>query len=156
MNRWLLLGGRLILAGIFLYAGYEKIREPWLQFAVSIEGFKIVPDSLLEPMSKTLPWLEVIAGVGLLVDMLAPWAALATTLMLVVFNTAGTWAYAKGLKVDCGCFGAGSSDGIDAKWFAEHLGMLLLGVVVTAGCFLMRRGKTAEPENSPAAASLIA
>jgi hypothetical protein len=90
-------------------------------------------------MAKFLPWLEVVAGAGLLVNVLAGWAALACTLMLMVFNTAGIWAYAKGLKVDCGCFGAGSSDGIDAKWFAEHGAMLILGVLVTAGCFLYRR-----------------
>ncbi len=36
MKRWLLIAGRLTIAGIFLYAGYEKVREPWLQFAISV------------------------------------------------------------------------------------------------------------------------
>jgi uncharacterized membrane protein YphA (DoxX/SURF4 family) len=149
MKRWLLIAGRLILAGIFLYSGYAKLRQPWLQFAVSIEGFKIVPDNLLEPMARALPWLEVAAGLGLLVNFLAPWAALSTALMLAVFNTAGIWAYAKGLQVDCGCFGAGGGgDVIGPLWFAEHIGMLLLAIVVTVGAFLMQRPKVHSPAAS--------
>src|SRR5689334_14816233 len=112
MKRWLLIAGRLVLAGIFLYSGYAKLRDPWPQFAMAIEGFKMVPDNLLEPMAKGLPWIEVVAGFGLLINALAAWAGIATSLMLVAFNTAGVWAYAKGLQVDCGCFGSGSSDTI--------------------------------------------
>ena len=152
MKRWLLIAGRLALAGIFLYAAIAKLRQPWLQFAISIEGFKIVPDNLLEPMARILPWLEVIAGVGLLVNVLAGWAALATTLMLVLFNTAGIWAYAKGLQVDCGCFGAGAGDPIGPTWFAEHIGMLLLALLVTIGCFQRGARRAAEPAHAEAGA----
>jgi len=136
VKRWLLIAGRLVLAGIFLYSGYAKLRDPWPQFAMAIEGFKMVPDNLLEPMAKGLPWIEVVAGLGLLVNALAAWAGIATSLMLVAFNTAGVWAYAKGLQVDCGCFGSGSADPIGPVWFAEHGAMLLLAVGVTVGCFL--------------------
>ncbi|HYA18315.1 MAG TPA: MauE/DoxX family redox-associated membrane protein [Bryobacteraceae bacterium] len=154
MKRWLLIAGRLALAALFLYSGIAKLREPWLQFAISIEGFKIVPDYLLEPMARTLPWLEVIAGAGLFVNVLAGWAALATALMLVVFNTAGIWAYSKGLQVDCGCFGSGAADPIGPKWFVEHGGMLLLALLVTIGCF--QRGAKTAPEPGRAGAPAIA
>ena len=40
-RRLLLLAGQVILAGIFIAAGYLKLREPWLQFAVSISSLKI-------------------------------------------------------------------------------------------------------------------
>ena len=42
----LLLAGRLIVAGIFLYSGYAKLSEPWLQFVVSLESFKLLPDTV--------------------------------------------------------------------------------------------------------------
>ena len=51
-RRVLLLVGRILLAAIFLAAGIAKLREPWLQFAVSVNSFKIVPDSLLEPVAR--------------------------------------------------------------------------------------------------------
>jgi putative oxidoreductase len=154
MKRWLLIAGRLALAVIFLWSSIAKLRQPWIQFAISIEGFKIVPDTFLEPMARTLPWLELMAGLGLLVNVLARWAALGATLMLVVFNTAGIWAYAKGLQVDCGCFGSGAADPIGPMWFVEHIGMLLLGVLVTIGCF--QRGLKAPAQTAHAEAGAVA
>jgi uncharacterized membrane protein YphA (DoxX/SURF4 family) len=134
----LLIAGRLGIAVIFLYAGIAKVREPWLQFAVSIETFKIVPESWLEPLARYLPWFEIALGIVLISGMLARWFSLIAAGMLTWFLFIGIRAVAKGLTVDCGCFGSGGG-GIDAKWFAEHVGMLALGLAVTAGEFLRAR-----------------
>ena len=71
---WLLLG-RIALAVIFLAAGIAKLREPWLQFAVSINSFKIVPDAMLEPIARILPWFEVVVGVGVLSGIRLKWTS---------------------------------------------------------------------------------
>lgn len=140
MKRWLLLAGRLALAAIFLYAGYEKVREPWLQFAISVESFKLVPDGWLEPIARILPWCEIALGLAILIPgFLARWSSLILTGMLSFFLFIGVRAYAKGLTVDCGCFGAGHSGAIDATWFTEHVAMLALGLAVTGGEFLKGR-----------------
>ena len=138
MKRWLLIAGRLGIAVIFLYAGIAKVREPWLQFAVSIESFKIAPESWLEPLARYLPWCEIALGVALLTGVLSRWFSLIATGMLTWFLFIGIRAAAKGLTVDCGCFGSGGG-GIDAKWFAEHALMLALGLAVTAGEFMRSR-----------------
>jgi uncharacterized membrane protein YphA (DoxX/SURF4 family) len=138
MKRWLLIAGRLGIAVIFFYAGIAKVREPWLQFAVSIESFKIVPDSWLEPIARTLPWCEIALGIALIPGILARWFSLLATGMFAWFLFIGIRAYAKGLTVDCGCFGSGGG-AIDAKWFVEHALMLALGLGVTAGEFLRGR-----------------
>jgi len=134
----LLLAGRLGIAVIFLYAGIAKVREPWLQFAVSIESFKIVPDTWLEPIARILPWCEIALAIALVPGILARWFSLIATGMLAWFLFIGIRAYAKGLAVDCGCFGAGGGS-IDAKWFVEHAAMLALGLAVTWGEFLKAR-----------------
>ena len=138
MKRWLLIAGRLAIAVIFLWAGIAKVREPWLQFAVSIESFKVVPDSWLEPVARTLPWCEIALAIVLIPGILARWFSLLATGMLAWFLFIGIRAYAKGLTVDCGCFGSGGG-AIDAKWFVEHALMLALGLAVTAGEFLRGR-----------------
>lgn len=138
MKRWLLIAGRLAIAVIFLYAGIAKVREPWLQFAVSIESFKIVPETWLEPIARYLPWCEIALGLALIPGILARWFSLLATGMLAWFLFIGIRAYAKGLTVDCGCFGSGGG-AIDAKWFVEHALMLALGLAVTAGEFLRGR-----------------
>ena len=142
MKRWLLIAGRLAIAGIFLYAGIEKAREPWIQFAVSVDEFKAVPDTWIAPIAKTLPWAEIALAIALISGILTRWFALIATLLLGLFLGVGIRAYALGLTVDCGCFGAGHSGGIDAAWFAEHVAMLALGLAVTIGAFLMARTRT--------------
>lgn len=144
MKRWLLIAGRLAIAGIFLYAGYEKAREPWIQFAVSVDEFKAVPDSWIQPIARTLPWSEIALAIALISGILTRWFALIATMLLALFLGVGIRAYALGLTVDCGCFGAGHSGGIDAMWFVEHVAMLALGAAVTVGAFLMAR--TPKPE----------
>ena len=139
MKRWLLIAGRLIIAVIFLYAGYEKVREPWLQFAIAIDSFKVVSESWLEPLARTLPWCEIALGISLLPGILSRYFALIATLLLTLFLSVGIRAYAKGLQVDCGCFGAGNSGVIDAKWFAEHVAMVALALAVTVGEFMRTR-----------------
>lgn len=141
MKRWLLIAGRLAIAGMFLYAGYEKVREPWLQFAISVDSFKAVPDSWIQPIARILPWGEIALGFALLTGILTRWFALTATLLLTLFLTVGIRAYALGLIVDCGCFGVGNGGAIDAKWIAEHTGFVLLGLAVTIGAFLMAKSR---------------
>src|ERR1700749_4898372 len=138
MKRGLLIAGRLIVAVIFLYAGYQKVREPWIQFAVSVSEFKAVPDSWVQPISRILPWSEIALGIALVSGILARWFSLIVTLLLLLFLGVGIRAYALGLAVDCGCFGAGKSGGIDAMWFLEHGAMVALALAVTIGEFLMK------------------
>jgi len=119
LRRWLPVAGRLGLAAIFLYAGYAKLREPWLQFAISIDSFKAVPESWLEPMARLLPWCEVALGIALLSGILARWFSLIATLMLGLFFSVGVRAFAKGLTVDCGCFGPPSRPLTEPERLAE-------------------------------------
>ncbi len=145
--RWLIIAGRLGLAAIFLWAGIAKVREPWLQFAVSISEFKVVPETWLEPIARILPWVEIALGVVLIPGILARWFSLITTGMLAWFLFIGIRAKVLGYTVDCGCFGSGHGS-IDAMWFVEHAAMLLLGAGVTVGEFLHRRAprRIAQPE----------
>ena len=35
---------RLLLAAVFLYAAYTKLRQPWLLFAMSIDSYHMLPE----------------------------------------------------------------------------------------------------------------
>jgi uncharacterized membrane protein YphA (DoxX/SURF4 family) len=151
VRRGLLLLGRLILAGIFLAAGYFKLREPWLQFAVSINSLKIVPDNLLEPMARTLPWFELGLGLVVLSGVWLRWSATVATLLLGAFFSVLVRSYAMGLQVDCGCFGSGEPLG--PKTLARDGAMLALSLCVMIAAFRTRgphNGTTPEPYPPPA------
>ncbi len=79
-----------------------KLLDP-RTFAVLMEAYGIVPETLLMPLAIGLPSLEVAAGIGLLFDIEGSLAAIAALLALFVFIMGyGIWM---GLDVDCGCFG---------------------------------------------------
>jgi uncharacterized membrane protein YphA (DoxX/SURF4 family) len=87
---------------IFIYAGSIKLLEP-KAFAVLIEAYGVVPESLLMAVAVVLPALEVVAGIGLLLDIKGSLSMIAGLLVLFVAILAyGIWM---GLDVDCGCFG---------------------------------------------------
>jgi len=152
MKRALLIVGRLILAGIFIYAGYAKLREPWLQFAVSLNSFKLLPDYALEPLAKILPWCELALGIAILSGAWLRWFALIASLLLGVFLSILTRSYLMGMQVDCGCFGSGEALG-PMTLVRDGL-MLALALAVTFGAFRMRRRRRPELESSVRAAAL--
>jgi len=140
MRRWLLFAGRLAIAVLFLYAGYEKVRQPWIQFAISVDSFKVVPDTWEKPIAEILPWFEICLGLWLLLpSVVSRWATLVATGLLMFFLSIGIRASVLGLNVDCGCFGAGHSGAIDKTWFLEHVAMVVGAVVVTVFEFLPAR-----------------
>lgn len=132
-GRWLLLAGRIALAGIFLAAGIAKLREPWLQFAVSLNTFKILPDNMLEPVARTLPWCEVALGIAILSGIARRWFSLVGALVIALFLAVLTRSFALGLQVDCGCFGSGEALG--PMTLVRDSTMLILAAAVTWGEF---------------------
>ena len=95
---------RLGLGGIFVYAGALKIWDPQ-RFATDVHHFQLTPWTVSVLIAVYLPWLEVLAGLALIVRRLTPGASLAIVGMTVVFMIAITSAWARGLDISCGCFG---------------------------------------------------
>ncbi len=95
---------RVVLGGVFLVAGVSKALD-MQSFAGEISAYQIVPAALAQPMSIALPLLEILLGVYLLVGLMQRWAAVAAGALLVIFIGVMAWALAKGLTLDCGCFG---------------------------------------------------
>ena len=63
MIRWLRLFLRLMLAGVFIYAAWTKLRQPWLMFALSIDTYQLLPEWAVLTTARVLPSL---AFIGLL------------------------------------------------------------------------------------------
>jgi uncharacterized membrane protein YphA (DoxX/SURF4 family) len=91
------------LAAVFLAACYHKLLAPG-SFALDIATYQILPLSLINLMAIILPWIELVAGVMLLVAFRTRAAALLVSGMLFVFTVAISIAVAKGLDMSCGCF----------------------------------------------------
>ena len=93
---------RWVLGFMFLYSGGMKLLDP-ITFAVLIEAYGLVPDGLLLPVAVILASLEVIAGVGLVLDIRGSLSVIAG--LLALFIAILGYGIHMGLDVDCGCFG---------------------------------------------------
>ena len=96
---------RLALGGIFVYAAWTKLREPWLLFAMSIDAYKVLPQWAVLVVARTLPWFELALGLVLLTGRLPRISSAAASALLMVFFGLMVRAYAQGEKIACGCFG---------------------------------------------------
>jgi putative oxidoreductase len=94
---------RLGLAGIFLYTGYIKLESP-LQFAAILYGYKLFPTSLIMPLTRYFPWVEIALAVLLLVGWKMRYVALAACALIVTFIGILTITYFRGIEANCGCF----------------------------------------------------
>ena len=99
---------RFILGMVFLYAGYDKILDPG-SFAIAVQNYQLIPMSLSNMVAIFLPWCEFYCALLLLSGWWHRSAALLVSIMNIVFIVALTLAYLRGLDIDCGCFGTGSS-----------------------------------------------
>jgi uncharacterized membrane protein YphA (DoxX/SURF4 family) len=104
-NRGLLFLFRVIVGGVFIWAGALKIADP-LGFAQSIKNYQIFPHTLAFLIAVLLPWVEVLSGVFLIIGVFKRSSALLISLLLIGFIGLVALALARGIDTSCGCFGS--------------------------------------------------
>lgn len=101
-------GLEIALGAVFLAAGVLKIADP-TGFAVSLALMRTLPDALIGPVAILLPWVEVVAGLALIVTRryrdAATWLILS---LLIPFTAALIVSMAGDAGGSCSCFGGGA------------------------------------------------
>jgi uncharacterized membrane protein YphA (DoxX/SURF4 family) len=98
---------RLLLGAVFLVASVMKIAHPAAFFS-DLLGYRVaLPELLLRLTAISLPWLEAITGLGLLVNVWPETIRPVVSAQCLVFVAMLAQAVARGLDLNCGCFGAG-------------------------------------------------
>lgn len=126
---------RLGLAAVFLASGALKALDP-AQTRIAVSAYQLLPPGLVGPVATVLPLMELALGTVLLVGAFTRWVALVSAVLLLVLIIAVAQAWARGLSIDCGCFGGGGAvaegDTHYPQELARDAGILLLalGLVV--------------------------
>lgn len=102
---------RLVVGAVFLVAGVSKALD-MPAFAAEISAYQITPEPLVQPLAIALPLLELLIGVYLLIGLMQRWSAMVAAMFLIGFIGAMALALARGLTLDCGCFGNALGVGI--------------------------------------------
>jgi uncharacterized membrane protein YphA (DoxX/SURF4 family) len=94
------------LGGVLLAAGGLKVFKP-TESANAVAAYKLMPTELAHLIGYALPWLEVAIGLLLILGIMVRPAAILSGLIMVVFIGAIASVWARGMLIDCGCFGGG-------------------------------------------------
>jgi uncharacterized membrane protein YphA (DoxX/SURF4 family) len=103
---WLGTAARLLLGGVLVVAGALKLPDPAAALR-AVRAYRLLPEAVAGPVAFGLPVVEIAVGLALLAGVFVRTAALAAAVLMVVFLVAVGSAWARGLQIDCGCFGGG-------------------------------------------------
>ena len=104
-NKYIIIAFRLVVGGMFIWAGVTKIIDP-LGFAQNIANYRVFPEGISFFLALVLPWIEVICGVFLILGIFLSASALLLSGFLVVFLVLIAATLIRGIDIDCGCFGS--------------------------------------------------
>lgn len=97
---------RLLLGGVLLVAGGLKAFKP-SESASAVAAYKILPTNLAHLIGYAMPWLEIALGILIIIGLTTRLAAVVGTAVMIIFITAIISVWARGILIDCGCFGGG-------------------------------------------------
>jgi uncharacterized membrane protein YphA (DoxX/SURF4 family) len=120
---------RLGLAAVWLISGGIKVSDP-NQTYIAVKAYDLLPGSVVSVVAAAVPFLELALGVLLLAGLGTRLVALVSALVLVAFIGAVAQSWARGLTIDCGCFGGGGQVSTGQTRYpqeiARDVGFLLL------------------------------
>jgi uncharacterized membrane protein YphA (DoxX/SURF4 family) len=143
-----------VVGGVFLLAGISKALDTQ-SFAVEINAYQIAPAALVQPLAVALPLIEILLACYLLVGLAQRWAAATACALLLVFLGAMASSLARGLTLDCGCFGNALGVGVlretvsagsvarDVLWLVLCVHLMLVPGIWSVDAFRRKRARKA-------------
>lgn len=121
---------RLCIAGAFILAALPKIEAP-TEFASAIQGYQTVPAHWALWIAISLPWLELVCGVGLVLPHIRRGSAIVLAALLILFIGLHISALVRGIDISCGCFGLDQENKSNLfLLIARNLALLLGSIIV--------------------------
>lgn len=130
-GKWFGLVARLTLGGVLFAAGWLKVFTP-AKSQMAVRAYEVLPISVANFFGIALPWFEVGLGILLILGIAVRLSAILGGALMVLFIAAISQAWARGLSIDCGCFGGGGTvEPGQTKYLSEILrdtGLALLAL----------------------------
>lgn len=127
---------RLGLAAVWLISGAIKVSD-LNQTYIAVQAYELLPAGLASAVAAALPFLELALGVLLLVGLGTRLVALVSAVVLLAFIGAVTQSWARGLTIDCGCFGGGGQVPAGQTRYPQEIARDV-GFLLLAGWLLVR------------------
>jgi uncharacterized membrane protein YphA (DoxX/SURF4 family) len=121
----------LALGLLLVTAALAKIGDT-AALAQQVHNYRLMPVWSENLLALAVPWIELLAGLSLVLGVRPRAGAWVATASLLVFTVAVASAMARGLDFECGCFGTADATHVGAVKLVQNLGMLALGLVASA------------------------
>jgi uncharacterized membrane protein YphA (DoxX/SURF4 family) len=131
---WVSVLVRLVVGGVWIAAGLLKLED--IDDSIrSVRNFQLLPEAMVPTVGRGLPIFEVLVGVFLVVGLAIRIGASLSALLQLAFIIGIASAWARGLQIECGCFGGSGSLVQDASakypWeIARDVGLFVLSVLL--------------------------
>ncbi len=102
-NKYFQIALRLVIGIVFIWASVYKLFNP-ADFAKAVVRYEMLPIFLVNIVAITLPYVEFLIGIFLVLGVYKKGASLLAVISLAVFTVALITALARGLDIGCGCF----------------------------------------------------
>lgn len=109
MKEWVGLLARVVAGGVWIAAGAVKLPDP-AQSVDAVRAYQLLPGSLVQPVGQLLPVIEIVVGATLVLGLLTRGSAIVSALLFTAFIVGIASVWARGISIDCGCFGGGGYD----------------------------------------------
>jgi uncharacterized membrane protein YphA (DoxX/SURF4 family) len=121
---------QLGIAVVFLAAALGKIGDAGA-FARQIHNFRLLPFGLENTLAITLPWIELLAALALLLRYRPRAGAVITAGLMGLFVFVVAAAIARGLDIECGCFGTSDASRVGTAKLVDNVGLLALAGIAS-------------------------
>ncbi len=128
---------RVFLGIIFIYASIDKIIDP-LKFSDAIDNYHITPVQMNNLAALVVPWIELVAGVFLILGIYVRGSSTIIILLLIWFIFILTQALVRGINVNCGCFNL-TEQVNDVNLRADMIKRIIEDVVFILIAFFVRK-----------------
>ncbi len=132
-TQWVTLACRLLLGIVLFVAGLLKVVD-LARSVQSVRLYQMLPFDVTAVVGNALPILEIAVGLALITGTFTRLAAVAGSLFMIAFIIAISSVWARGISIDCGCFGQGGEIAKEEAlasypWeIARDAGLLLTGL----------------------------
>jgi uncharacterized membrane protein YphA (DoxX/SURF4 family) len=105
VKQWVGVAARLIVGVVDVVAGVAKFPDPAGNVR-QVRAFRILPETVVPTVGHALPTVEIIIGAVLILGLLTRAFAVIGALFFIAFIIGIAAAWARGLEINCGCFGS--------------------------------------------------
>jgi len=135
-SAWISLVGRLVLGGTLFYAGALKVTHPYTSTA-AVRAYRLLPNNVANAIGYALPWIEIGIALALILGLGVRICSIISVILFMAFVGGIGSAWARGLTIDCGCFGGGGQVAAGATKYWQEI-VRDMGLIIISAYLIWR------------------